>query len=416
MSTVNYNEDMRKAFPDKELKQPKKQDVVVENNNINNMEDDSMLNNIVNNLVKALEEENKELMIQTTEQFDKLNVEDIKELVALLEEKCDELMEEQEYDLSGKLNDIANQFKNTLQTIAQQNKNNNKGDNVMLNNNIVKAVLTFDNEEKAQLFEKELLLPLAVNKKENIQYYQRNVNQIVLLSSEMPESNGQILTYAIMQRKNANCVPFYGNIAIEGKLPKSNFRAIEHFFAYSKERMNSLNSQLTGYTRIVLNFTNGNAFCKEFIVIDLDQNQKDKLQDKIDKYEDISEIVDIVAEKIDTVNLATKAIADKSAELLTPVAGIVGNTTNLIANGAYAMFKELQKSAMQSYVDMANNTYINESTLNAIDELKGQIKELHVNRKIAKKQKRVEKREERRAIRNSGRDFNMENNFDQYMM
>ena len=71
MSTVNYNEDMRKAFPDKELKQPKKQDVVVENNN---MEDDSMeqVNKLFDKYELCVESGNEEAAYAVKEELNNL--------------------------------------------------------------------------------------------------------------------------------------------------------------------------------------------------------------------------------------------------------------------------------------------------------------------------------------------------------
>ena len=385
-------------------------------NNNKNMEDVNMLNKIVENCVIATKNNDMNKISELTTQIKSLSIDELKEFKKLIIDKCDELNNDGEYDLSGEVSNITELINAILNSQKVQNNNKNMGDNTMLNNNIITATIICKDETMAQLLEKEILSKLAVNKESGEKYYEIKENIITIKSSLIPEDQGKILTYALVHRTNSNYKDSY-DFKIEGKLPRSKFSEIEHFFAYSKERVTSLNRQLVGYTRVILDFSNGGAFCKEFIVINLDQNQKDRLQDSIDKYEDASAVVQIVNEKLETVSVWSSAFADNMDKIATPLAATTGNVIKGLGVAGHTAYKELQKAGKQLWLDILEETYVKEETKNAIDELDALIKAKTIERKIEKKQKRIAKREERRAIRNNGNDMSsIQNDYSKYMM
>ena len=333
MSTVNYNEDMRKAFPDKELKQPKKQEeVVVENNNINNnMEDDSM-----------------EMLNKLFVKFDKLIEMGEEDAAFAIKEELNNLG----YDV------VYNTEEDKFELVELNNNNDNNEEEVNMENI---AVIKCDNacDLYPEIFVSETLQEMSRLVDENT---------IVINMDLLDETSANIIGYELDYRQK-HMAESYPNLTMEN-------------FKYNRRRMMATAllapafsmSQKERYAEFFEGFANTvcfNAFdaklemaCVHFIVFDLEVGQKEELMKKLSTQNKIVKNVTKGVKLVDNT-LSTAAFALKETAKLSSSIGKVGGalleTTAAIGT---SVVSEVATSAVKSYNNIIVGKYVSKQTKN----------------------------------------------------
>jgi hypothetical protein len=163
------------------------------------------------------------------------------------------------------------------------------------------------------------------------------------------------------------------------------------------------------------NFGKNCPYCKQIIVMDLDQEQKAKLQDRISKYEDISDAMQTIVEKTEGITAGYAAIMDNMNVIAAPVAQIAVNTAKGFVNIVDVASREIVTGFTDILVDVVSGRNVPEETKARFEESKCELKILVAKRKENKKQQRIQKRNERRNMDYSASDKDLENEFYKYM-
>lgn len=330
MSTVNYNEDMRKAFPDKELKQPKKQDVVVENNNINNMEDDSMeqVNKLFEEYMEAVDNDKQKKAERMLNKINELG------FTIVIDESTEEY------------------------SLVELNNNDNKEEEVVMENI---AVIKCDNacDLYPEIFMNEQLQSMATL---------LNENTIAVNLDLLDETSANIIGYELDYRQK-HMAESYPNLTMEN-------------FKYNRRRMMATAllapafsmSQQERYAEFFEGFATKVCFtaydaklemaCVHFIIFDLEVGQKEELMKKLSTQNKIVKNVTKGVKLVDNT-LTTAAFALKEMSKISSSAGKVGGalleTTAAIGT---SVVSEVATSAVKSYNNIIEGKYVSRQTKN----------------------------------------------------
>jgi hypothetical protein len=321
---------MRKAFPDKELKQPKKQDVVVENNNINNMEDDNMeqVNKLFDKYELCVESGNEEAAYAVKEELNNLGY------------------------------DVVYNAQEDIDTLVELNNNDNNEEEVVMENI---AVIKCDNacDLYPEVFMNEQLQSMATLLDENT---------IVVNLDLLDETSANIIGYELDYRQK-HMAESYPNLTMEN-------------FKYNRRRMMATAllapafsmSQQERYAEFFEGFATKVCFtaydaklemaCVHFIVFDLEVGQEEELMKKLSTQNKIVKNVTKGVKLVDNT-LTTAAFALKEMSKISSSAGKVGGalleTTAAIGT---SVVSEVATSAVKSYNNIIEGKYVSRQTKN----------------------------------------------------
>jgi hypothetical protein len=321
MSTVNYNEDMRKAFPDKELKQPKKQNVVVENNN---MEDDSM------------EQVNK-LFGLYNEAFNNDNDEDMD----IYEAKLNKLGYAIDYN------------KETQEFILVELNNNNE-EEVVMENNV--AVIKCDNIESIV---NEIFAPFVEASNFNI------IDNQVVLNNDIDPLLSTLIAYELDYREQ-NMKESYPNLVMNNLIYDRRFAKAKCaiFPAYTESRMERYEEAFEG-----LNFVKFSAYdevkelaCVHYVVYDLPIGKKAELKKAISTQNKIAKTVNKGVSIADKTLTATAFTVKQLGTLAQPVGKTAGALLETSTAIGTAIVSEVATSAVKSYNNIITGKHVSKQT------------------------------------------------------
>ena len=323
MSTVNYNEDMRKAFPDKELKQPKKQEVVVENNNINNMEDDSM------------EQVNK-LFGLYNEAFNNDNDEDMD----IYEAKLNKLGYAVDYN------------KEAQEFILVELNDNNEEEVVMEN----VAVIKCDNIESIV---NEVLVPFVEASNFNI------IDNQVVLNNDIDPLLSTLIAYELDYREQ-NMKESYPNLVMNNLIYDRKFAKAKCaiFPAYTESRMERYEEAFEG-----LNFVKFAAYdevkelaCVHYVVYDLPIGKKAELKKAISTQNKIAKTVNKGVSLADKTLTAASFTVKQLGTLAQPIGKTAGAVIETSAAIGTAVASEVATSVVKSYNNILTGKHVSKQT------------------------------------------------------
>lgn len=321
MSTVNYNEDMRKAFPDKELKQPKKQEVVVENNN---MEDDSM------------EQVNK-LFGLYNEAFNNDNDEDMD----IYEAKLNKLGYAVDYN------------KEAQEFILVELNNNNEEEVVMENIAVIKC-------DNIECIVNELFVPFVEEAHFNI-----IDNQIVLNNNNLDPLLSTLIAYELDYREQ-NMKESYPNLVMNNLIYDRKFAKAKCaiFPAYTESRMERYEEAFEG-----LNFVKFAAYdevkelaCVHYVVYDLPIGKKAELKKAISTQNKIAKTVNKGVSFADKTLTAASFTVKQLGTLAQPIGKTAGAVIETSAAIGTAVASEVATSVVKSYNNILTGKHVSKQT------------------------------------------------------
>ena len=366
MSTVNYNEDMRKAFPDKELKQPKKQDAV-DNKNNNKMEDNNMENlNVVRVMINDMEVERQIISIN--------DVSD--EVKSLYQTSIDGETEEERNEANEKLNQLnyavveiedEDGDEDYLLIQIEENKNNNKENDNM--KNIAKIVCV--NNDMLNDIEINIINELQAEFGVNIPY--QISNNTIELDADFLNKNellavliGFEIDYRIQKMESSYVVLKMENLQYRERYAKSRCAI---FAATTKKKIDFYEENLRGQQFVKFNAikvkelennTKEYKAVTHFVVYDIPVGEKPELKKRIKSNETIVKTIGHVKKVADRTTYAATTFVNEMADLSDNFGKLGGAVTKATMKIATNIGHELSTSFMEGLNDSLEGKNISE--------------------------------------------------------
>ena len=388
MSTANYNEDMRKAFPDKELKQPKKQEVVVENNNINNMEDDSMeqVNKLFESYKKESDAGHEGAANSIKEQIEKLGycIEIDKETYepSLVESK------EENNDNEVKENNINKKENDNMLSLLIKCDNIENLYNELFTSEILRHITVLDIEEKAIYLDNAAQEEIMIQIKEKAEKEAKENKEEAGEKAVEELSNSLLATFDIigyeLDYRKEHMSESYPGIDIKFDFNRRKMQATALIApAYYEEQIEMYDDIFEAYnsTKIEAYDIKTNMPCIHFVIYGLKIGEKEQLkkrtasQTKMAK--GVNKAVDFTDNTLTTLSFGIK----QSAKLAKPVSKVLGASIEAGAAIGTAVVSEVLTSGAKAANNIMTGKYVDKNTKKVFHK---EAKELKTNFKNLK--------------------------------
>ena len=368
MSTVNYNEDMRKAFPDKELKQPKKQDVVDNKNNNNKMEDNNMENlNVVKVMINDVEVERQIISINTVSD----------EVKSLYQISIDGETEDERNEANEKLNQLnyavveiededGDEDYLLIQIEENKNINNKENDNMK---NIAKIVCV--NNDMLNDIEINIINELQAEFGVNIPH--QISNNTIELDADFLNTNellavliGFEIDYRIQKMESSYAGLKMENLHYRERYAKSRCAI---FTATTKKKIDFYEENLRGQQFVKFNAikvkelennTKEYKAVTHFVVYDIPVGEKPELKKRIKSNETIVKTIGHVKKVADRTTYAATTFVNEMADLSDNFGKLGGAVTKATMKIATNIGHELSTSFMEGLNDSLEGKTISE--------------------------------------------------------